>query len=426
MDVSSGIKQGCTASTTLFKILTYIIIEKLEREGGYKDEFFKLSALFFADDGLLMSRTEEEMGRMIDILTELSHTTGLKINKSKSNILIFNNRTQVEEIKEIEVTHEMKYLGITVTNKRNCFRAQRGKFIQKARKLANLCYPIISQSCNKILIGKTFWKSIVLPSVLYGSSIFGYTKREINELQRIENSVYRVILGAPSYAQLPTLRGEIGSSTMENRIRENQLNYLKYVEENERNGLLRRIIEEKFKDKKDYWIQTTREFMKNIKLTYSELKEIGKQNLKKKVRECDKEYWKKEVAEKSSLKIYSKYKTEIKEEKFYDNRPSSEVLYRARTNNLKLNDRNRYTDGDTKCIMCNHILENLNHFLLWCTAYAEERKSIIQPGRLNTEVEENIIGELLFNEDCVEKTKIVLYDMWKKREQKRRNLETMN
>ena len=78
---------------------------------------------------------------------------------------------------------------------------------------------MLSQSCNKILIGKTFWKDICLPAILYVSGILGYTKIEIEELQRIENSVYRQIMGAPRYAQIPTLRGEIGSSTMENRIR---------------------------------------------------------------------------------------------------------------------------------------------------------------------------------------------------------------
>lgn len=106
---------------------------------------------------------------------------------------------------------------------------------------------------------------MVLPSVLYGSSILGYTKQEINKLQRIENSVYRVILGAPSHAQIPTLRGEIGSSTMESRIRGNHLKYLKYIEENESNDLLRRIVEEKLNIPKDYWIQTTKEFLENLK-----------------------------------------------------------------------------------------------------------------------------------------------------------------
>ena len=100
-------------------------------------------------------------------------------------------------------------------------------------------------------------------------------------------------MGAPGYAQTPTLRGEIGSSTMETRIRGNQLKYLKYIEENEGNDLLKRIIEEKLNTPKDYWIQTTKEFMKNIKVKYSDLKEMKVQKLKGKIKEWDTENWEK-------------------------------------------------------------------------------------------------------------------------------------
>lgn len=44
------------------------------------------------------------------------------------------------------------------------------------------------------------------------------------------------------------------------------------------------------------------------------------QNLQEKINKAwDTENWKKEVAERSSLKLYNKFKEEIKEEKFYDN-----------------------------------------------------------------------------------------------------------
>lgn len=92
MIVTSGIRQGCTASTTLFKLSTYVTIDTLEKEGGYQDENFKLSALYYADDGLLMARTDEEMSKMIDVLANLSNYTGLRINRDKSSIIIFNEK----------------------------------------------------------------------------------------------------------------------------------------------------------------------------------------------------------------------------------------------------------------------------------------------------------------------------------------------
>ena len=96
-----------------------------------------------------------------------------------------------EDIEEVKVVNNMKYLGIVLDNKKNMYKSQKYNMIQKAKKLANMTYNITKTCCNKILIGKAYWKSIALPSILYGSSIINITNTEINKLQRIENQVYR-------------------------------------------------------------------------------------------------------------------------------------------------------------------------------------------------------------------------------------------
>ena len=69
-----------------------------------------------------------------------------------------------------------------------------------------MAYSVINKSCNKLLMGKAYWKNIALPSILYGSNVINMTVSEIEEIQRIENSVGRQILGAPKYAPVCTLR----------------------------------------------------------------------------------------------------------------------------------------------------------------------------------------------------------------------------
>ena len=73
--------------------------------------------------------------------------------------------------------------------------------MQKARKMANMTYTVISQNVNKILIGKTYWKSVVLSSILHRTNVIQFTQTELQELQIIENSVYRYI--GSSYPALP-------------------------------------------------------------------------------------------------------------------------------------------------------------------------------------------------------------------------------
>ena len=61
IEITSGIRQGCTGSTILFKIVTYMIMAELDRRGtGYNDEHIKIKSLFFADDALLLSHSLEE------------------------------------------------------------------------------------------------------------------------------------------------------------------------------------------------------------------------------------------------------------------------------------------------------------------------------------------------------------------------------
>lgn len=83
-----------------------------------------------------MARSEEEMNKMIDALVNLSSYTGLKINRDKSSIIIFNEKEQPEQIQGIKVSKEFKCLGVTVSNKKICFQTQKEHSIQKAKKFA--------------------------------------------------------------------------------------------------------------------------------------------------------------------------------------------------------------------------------------------------------------------------------------------------
>ena len=85
--------------------------------------------------------------------------------------VIFNMNDQPEYLGNIKVVQKVKYIGIEIDNKINYFKTQRDKIIQKYREMVNIQ----------------------------------------NELQKIENSVYKSILGAAHYSPNVTLGGEIGA-----------------------------------------------------------------------------------------------------------------------------------------------------------------------------------------------------------------------
>ena len=69
----------------------------------------------------------------------------------------------------------------------------------------------------------------MLPSILFGTNVIYLTNTEIEKLQRIENSVYRKILGATKNTARVALRREVGASAMKTRIVVGKLQYLNSV-----------------------------------------------------------------------------------------------------------------------------------------------------------------------------------------------------
>ena len=134
------------------------------------------------DDGMSFAKSIKEAEEVIDETIRISRKYGLEINKRKCQILIYNMKEKPESIRDIDVNSKFRYLGITISDTKNCFKEQKKKMLEKARKLANMIYPIIKQSCSKIIIGKTLWKSIALPSVLFGASVIDMTKQQIERL----------------------------------------------------------------------------------------------------------------------------------------------------------------------------------------------------------------------------------------------------
>ena len=422
--ITSGIRQGCTGSTMLFKLVTYMIIEELNRRGtGYEDDQINVKSLFFADDGLLLSNSIDDAAKNIQIVTQISRKFGLEINKTKSNIMIFNLKEQPEYIEDIEVVSKIKYLGIEIDNKKNYFKSQRNNIVEKARKMANMTYSIIEKGCNRLLIGKTYWKSIALPSILYGVNVINLSEEDIDDLQKIENSVYRTILNAPQYAPNSTLRSEIGSSLMKKRIMNGRINFMKSIL-NGRNKLLENILHKLLLDNDTKWIQKSRKYMDVVKLKATDIERNSKQEIKRIFTDWDTEQWKQEIQSKSTLQIYRSHKDTIEEEHVYDNRPSSGIWFRARTNTLQLNDRNRHSNKETNCLNCGHqsIVETIEHFILDCTTYNSERQQFIELQQPYNENKDKVIGQFLFSKVNLEKKKEGLFQMWKKRE---RQLKTL-
>ena len=132
--ITSGIKQGCTASTVFFKLITYLIIDKLEREGEIVEVGgVGLNSLWFADDSLVLSNSVEGTARNIRLVREVSRSFGLEINEDKSAILVFKGDPGVREIEGIKVVKNFKYLGLNIGDGNDIFEKHKINIIKMRR-----------------------------------------------------------------------------------------------------------------------------------------------------------------------------------------------------------------------------------------------------------------------------------------------------
>ena len=102
------------------------------------------------------------------------------------------------------------------------------------------------------MMGKTYWKGVVLPSALYEAEVIDMKVEEIDKLRKAENTAMRRILKAPKWTAKAGIRGEIGISNLKARIARSWLLYIRRIETGN-NEVLKIILEDSRKHKKSKW-----------------------------------------------------------------------------------------------------------------------------------------------------------------------------
>ena len=157
--------------------------------------------------------------------------------------------------------------------------------------------------------------------------------------------------------------------------------------------------------------------MKEVNIKWEEIGQMSKAGIRRRVRKSDSKKWREEIDKLTTLSLYREYKKEIKEENIYDNRESSRVLFWARSNTLKLNDRNRHQPGGVVgCELCGEDREDQMHFILKCRRLEYRRnKRVIE--KLKGESDREMLGNILFQAkgEDLEEIKNMLKKMWEAR-----------
>ena len=168
-------------------------------------------------------------------------------------------------------------------------------------------------------------------------------------------------------------------------------------------------------DRGNKWNKTLNKYLGEIGMTFEDMVEMKPHQIRKKINEYDSKIWEEEMRTKTSLGIYKRFKKGIKDERIYDNRRSSDLLFRARSNTLALNIEKRHKGGNTECELCHTGDEDIRHFMLECWALEDKRNHLLMRKYWKQDKEE-MIGDMLFDNKEIEKVKEMIDNMWHKRQ----------
>lgn len=427
IDISSGIRQGCNVSALLFIMVTYKIIDHLKGLNiGFKDQEINIPVLFYVDDGLILTHSENDLKRSIHEVEKISKEYGLKLNRNKCKIMIINGKKEIKDIEGIEVVSETKYLGVIVENTRTCFKKQKDKVLEKAKRMNNLMFSVINTSCNRMLIGKTFWKGLAMSSFLYSHEILCFNKREKETIQRADNRAYRDILGVPVATAVEFLRGEVGASSHIARDMKGKLLYIKHAITENKNKTLEKTMINEIQEAESKWSKQVNEYMMALNLNTQEIRNSSINKIRKLINEYDLVNWRRGMEEKVTLDRYRCFKTVIKEEKWFKNGEKYILMMKARSNTLNLEWKSWGTDEEKICKLCNEEDEDMKHFLVKCNPLQQIRQQCLELQRPNCEqMEETMNRLLIFTETRTEKIEEninFLYKLWLKRKRMRNEI----
>ena len=95
LDIKQGLTQGCVVSPHLFALYTDMIMRELDDMDGFRIGSTVVNNLRYADDTMIISESEEQLQRLINVMVTKSEEKGLYLNRANSFAMVFSKASQI-------------------------------------------------------------------------------------------------------------------------------------------------------------------------------------------------------------------------------------------------------------------------------------------------------------------------------------------
>ena len=441
---TQGVKQGCILSPLLFNIFLsdfQKVIEKTENEPTEIIPGTPLGCIIWADDILLLSKSEIGLSNMIKTLEVYAAKNGMSINVDKTKVMIFNKtgrhirRSYNYGDKKIDSTRHYKYLGFLVTPSgeissglRDLSERALKAFMKIKKKMGSLFqqFPIVSLK---------LFETLIRPILLYASDFWGILKQpKNNPVENIHLMFCKHLLGVQKQTTNVGILLELGHIPL-------TLFAKKMAIKNwERLGIQRKANSLVLKS----YVFSITENLNWPTAIRNQLAEIGMmqyfeggRNIHTNAFARMKDIFHQEAfstinLESSKLKTYKLIKGEIGFEKYLStikNTKDRIALTKFRLSNHTLMiEKGRHQNIDKNhrfCPFCPNQIENEKHFLLECKCHESHRKELFNAinNKIRFQNDNEMFIYLVSNIQIISQTAHFLVKAFHTREQLLRKLK---
>ena len=407
-DCKVGVRQGDILSPLLFTIFINdfepfvrshcngltLLKNFIEKNLGEQqtETLVNLLVLLYADDTIILTESEDDMQKTLDVVSDYCRSSNLKINCGKTKYMIFS-RGKVRKAQSmyinghvIERVDNFCYLGV-VFKYNNTFQIAIKNNVTKAKKaLFETTSELIGHYLS-VVAKLHLFDSLITPILLYGCEVWGY--KNLVQLEVFHRNFLKTVLQTRRGTPNPMVYGELGRLEIRFLVWQRMIGFWKRLSSapNKYSNLLYKCI--KSSEMTDPWLEGIQNILIEcgIPAVFAYPEEIPEEHLmrfvKAQLRDVAIQSWRTSLRENTLCRTYSLYKFNYGIEQYLLNlrQPYRSELSRFRCASL-VNAQTRQKllrTPETRCLLCNEkVLADEYHLLLVCKRVSAERKEYLE------------------------------------------------
>uniref|UniRef100_A0A803TZ01 Reverse transcriptase domain-containing protein n=1 Tax=Anolis carolinensis TaxID=28377 RepID=A0A803TZ01_ANOCA len=391
---STGVRQGCILALFLFNFYINDIMKTLSSDNlhGPKVLTRTINILLYADDMVIMAMSPVGLRRSLAKFNLYCELNSLILNKDKSKIMVIGkNRkwyTWTLNGVHLEQTNSYKYLGITFSSS-GAWSNHITHSIQRATKAAGSIYKLYHHRYpGTIRPALEVFKKKIMPTLIFGAEIWGHTN--LAKIEAFQVKQLRTLLGLSRTTLMAAVRAELGMLPVKAQILMRQFNYWSKVNQMNSSRLPHLCLEDQDqRAHKSSWVVALNNEMAKTGIPLQFLNDLGsraKQVLMQRTHDIYAQLDLASIGRSSATKFLASHKMNTHLEHYLTipvPLPLRRIYTRARFEQIGIMmQTGRYCNiprNERFCVWGDQKVEDIEHFLIDCPAYAELRHRYLHP-----------------------------------------------